>query len=47
MNLRSLLYRSARILGDINAVRRGRVARRVRNRVVGRMAGRLLRRLFR
>jgi hypothetical protein len=44
---RSLLYALARLLGDINAVKRGRVGRRVGRRVVGRAAGKGIRRLFR
>jgi hypothetical protein len=44
---RGLLYRIARILGDIQAVRRGRVGRRVGRRVTGRATGRALGRLFR
>lgn len=39
--IRSLLYKTARILGDINAIKRGRVKRRIRNRVVGKLTGRL------
>ncbi len=39
MSLRSGLYRAARALGDINAVSRGRVGRRLGRRVVGRAAG--------
>ena len=44
---RSLLYRLARLLGDMSAVRRGRVGQRVTRRIVGRATGRLLGRLFR
>ena len=43
---RGLLYTIARILGDINAVQKGRVGRRVGRRVTGRVTGRGLRRLF-
>jgi hypothetical protein len=45
--LRSWLYRLARLLGDINAVRRGRVGRSIARRAAGRGAGRILRRIFR
>lgn len=45
--LRSLLYAVARLMGDVNAVKRGRVPRRLARRVVGRQLGHLLRRLFR
>ena len=44
---RSLLYKTARILGDVNAVQRGTVGKRVARRVVGRAAGRQMGRLFR
>ena len=43
---RSFLYKLARILGDINAVKRGRVGRRVGRRVTGRATGRGFRKLF-
>jgi len=36
MNLRSLLYSLARLLGDVNAVKRGRIAKRIGYRVTGR-----------
>lgn len=44
---RSFLYRLARLLGDIQAVRKGRIGRRVARRVTGRATGRLLGRIFR
>jgi hypothetical protein len=43
MSLRRSLYRSARILGDVEAVSSGdskRVARRATNKIVGRALGR-------
>lgn len=43
---RGLLYKLARILGDVNAVQKGRVGRRVGRRVAGRATGRGLGRLF-
>lgn len=39
--IRTILYKTARILGDINAIKRGKVKQRVRNRVVGKLTGRL------
>lgn len=45
--LRSTLYRSARILGDYQAVRTGRVGKRVERRVLGRLFGQILRGLTR
>jgi len=43
--MRSLLYLIAKLLGDINAIRKGRVKQRVKRRIAGRLAGKLLRRL--
>lgn len=43
---RGLLYALARLLGDVNAVRRGRVGRRVARRGAGKLTGRWLGRLF-
>ncbi len=45
--LRSFLYMFARLLGDANAVKRGRVGRRIGRRVAGKATGRGLGRLFR
>lgn len=42
MTARAFLYALCRLLGDISAVRRGRVAERVHNRVVGRLAAKVL-----
>ena len=39
--IRSLLYKTARILGDINAVKRGTIKKRIANRVIGKVSGRL------
>ena len=44
--LRSLLYRLARLMGDVQAVRKQKVARRIGRRAAGRLSGRALRRLF-
>jgi hypothetical protein len=44
---RSMLYKIARILGDVQAVQQGRVGRRVGRRVAGRATGRGLGKLFR
>lgn len=43
---RGLLYQVARILGDVQAARKGRVGRRVARRIAGRSTGRALRKLF-
>jgi len=44
---RGILYLVARILGDVQAVRKGRVGRRIGRRIVGRAAGRGIGRIFR
>ena len=38
---RSALYKSAKILGDINAVKRGTVGQRVTNRLLGKISGKM------
>lgn len=47
MSPRSLLYFLARTMGDINAIKRGRVEQRIARRMAGKAVGRLLGRLFR
>lgn len=44
--LRSFLYALARLLGDWNAIRRGRVGRRIARRIAGKVTGRFLGKLF-
>jgi hypothetical protein len=44
---RNLLYQLARLLGDVNAVGKGRVGRRIARQAAGRVTGRGLGRLFR
>lgn len=44
---RGLLYLIARLLGDVQAVRKGRVGKRVARRAAGKVTGRGLGRLFR
>lgn len=43
---RGLLYQLARILGDVNAVKKGKVGRRVGRRVAGKATGKGLGKLF-
>lgn len=43
---RSLLYLLSRVLGDANAVQKGRVGRRIARRAAGRAAGIGLGKLF-
>jgi hypothetical protein len=45
-SLRSFLYWLARLLGDVNAVEKGRVGRRVARRLAGKSTGRAFRKLF-
>lgn len=44
---RSFLYTLAKILGDVNAVNKGTVGKRIGRRIVGRAAGKGIGRLFR
>lgn len=43
---RSFLYALARLLGDISAVKKGRVSRRIGRRVAGKYTGKAFRKLF-
>lgn len=45
--LRSALYALARLLGDVQAVRKGQVGQRIARRLAGKVAGRILGRMFR
>jgi hypothetical protein len=47
VTLRAVLYRLARLLGDVNAAEKGRVVPRVERRIVERFMGRILGGLFR
>ena len=47
MSIRSLLYAIARLMGDVNAVQKGRVGKRIGRRVAGRAVGKGMGRLFR
>ena len=38
---RSMLYKTARVLGDLNSIKRGTIGTRVSNRVVGKVSGRI------
>jgi hypothetical protein len=44
--LRGILYLIARLLGDLNAVLKNRIARRAGRRAAGKAAGGLFRKLF-
>lgn len=42
---RSALYKTARILGDVDAVKKGKASKRVKNRLLGKLTGKLLKKL--
>jgi hypothetical protein len=44
--IRSFLYGTAKLLGDVQAVRKNKVGKRVGRRIVGKISGRLLGKLF-
>lgn len=44
---RGFLYKLARMLGDVEAVKKGRIGKRVGRRASGKASGRLMRKLFR
>jgi hypothetical protein len=46
MSIRSWLYRLGRIMGDVNAVKKHKVGKRIGRRLAGKVAGRALWRLF-
>lgn len=43
---RGFLYSLARILGDVNAVKKGKVGKRIGRRVAGKATGKMMRKLF-
>lgn len=45
--MKSFLYRLLRLSNDLNAVRRGRIGRRIARRAYGKATGRLAHKLFR
>jgi hypothetical protein len=46
MTFRGFLYGLARFLGDVNAVKKGKVGRRIGRRIAGKATGRALGRIF-
>jgi len=46
MGIRSSLYKIARIMGDVNAVQKGKVGKRIAQRAAGKATGRSLGKLF-
>lgn len=47
MTIRSFIYKFAQFLGDINAIQKGTVGKRLERRIVGRVVGKLLGRMGR
>lgn len=47
MSFRSMLYALGKLLGDVNAVKRGTIGKRIARRAAGKITGRGLGRLFR
>ncbi len=39
---RRVLYTSAKVLGDVNAVKEGKVLTRVKNRIKGKVTGKII-----
>ncbi|ASV16902.1 hypothetical protein CHCC5024_3921 [Bacillus licheniformis] len=44
--IRSFLYKSAKILGDVNAVKKGTIGKRIARRAAGKATSKLFRNLF-
>ncbi|MFD2705447.1 hypothetical protein [Salibacterium lacus] len=44
--IRSALYKISRILGDVNAAKKGTVGKRIGRRAAGKVTGRFLGKLF-
>lgn len=47
MNWKTAAYKALKVSNDVNAIKRGKVPRRVARRVYGRASSRLARKLFR
>ena len=46
VGFRGLLYTLAKLMGDVNAIQKGKVGRRIGRRIAGKVTGRALGRLF-
>lgn len=46
MSLKSKIYKMLRIWNDIDAIRKGKVGKRIGRRVTGRAAGKTIRKIF-
>jgi hypothetical protein len=40
--IRSGLYKTAKVMGDISAVKNGKILQRLKNRVVGKLSGKII-----
>lgn len=45
--IRGYLYKFARILGDLNAIEKGKIRSRIVRRYIGRIVGQFLNKIFR
>jgi hypothetical protein len=46
MKLKSAIYKTLRISNDINAIKRGKVSRRIGRRAAGKATGKIFRKIF-
>ncbi|MEG8945781.1 hypothetical protein [Rosettibacter firmus] len=46
-SLRNILYTLARLLGDVNAIKKGKIGERILRRSAGRITGKFLQKIFR
>lgn len=46
MSLKSTIYKLLRLSNDLNAIKKGKVGRRIGRRVYGKATGRLARKIF-
>lgn len=44
--IRSILYTSAKMLGDVNSINKGKIGQRIFTRIAGRITGRFLRKVI-
>lgn len=47
MKLKSSLYKGLRVSNDVNAIKRGKVGKRLARRAIGRITGKAMRKLIR
>lgn len=46
MNIRSVLYTAAALIGDYRAIKKGKIGQRIGRRIVGRISGKMLGKIF-